>query len=138
MTELTKDIQYDFHMEVTYNTNTEYRQCLRDLFYMNITVTDEMREMDEETMDEMMYDDKSISHTMDVLYNKTCNDKQFQKLYDLGAATFFSVDRTIGHAVMFSYDYLYWFHRCLQCYFLRPTEWNESYEYYRRIISKLS
>lgn len=137
---ISNDIEYHFDMNVSYDSNQTYRQCIRDLFFMNTTNLS-LSDLDEETRDELLYDDKTINQTMKQLFDVTSNDPLFQELYDLGAATFFSTDRSIGQAVMFSYDYLIWFHRCLQCFFSTAnsnSEWNEKNEFYVRIKSRLS
>ena len=132
------DIEYHFDMNVHYDSNQTYRQTIRDLFFMNIPANTNLDHLDEETRDELMYDDSAINHTMKHLFDATSTDPLFQQLYDLGAATFFSTDHTIGQAVLFSYDYLIWFHPCLQSFFLHPETWNAKHEFFLRIKSKLS
>jgi len=73
--------------------------------------------IDEETLDESDFDSVAAGKMMDYVFDVTKNDPVFQVLYDCGAATMLSQDREIGIAVLFSYDYLAYFHPCI-CEFL--------------------
>lgn len=109
------DIQsvYNIDVDVNYSDNAEYRQVLRDLFNMKIDTIELVDDLDAESRDELLFDEETMSKSMDVLCEQTNDDPCFQELYDLGAARFFSTDRGIGIAVLMSYDYLCFFHDCL-------------------------
>lgn len=107
---------YHIDLDVKYSDNTEYRQTLRDLFDMKIDCCELLDDLDEESRDELLFDEQTMSQSMDVLFEQTKDDACFQELYDLAAALFFSTDRGIGQAVLMSYDYLEAFHKCLVCF----------------------
>jgi len=132
---------YNFHKDVYYTNNTEYRQCLRELFNMNCVYKDfdnvnDIDDIDEETKDELFYDEDTMSIIMDEIYNATKNNKLFNELYDLAAARMFSTDRTIGQAVLLSYDYLCFFHNCLASFL--KGEFDNKNEYYLLLKNKLT
>jgi hypothetical protein len=103
---------------------------------MKCVINPDMEGMDEVTIDELTYDEKTMSVIMDEIYNATKNNDIFNELYDLAAATMFSTDRTIGQAVLLSYDYLCFFHNCLAS-FLKGNFDNKN-EYYLLLKMKLT
>jgi hypothetical protein len=127
---------YNINKDVYYTNNKEYRQCMRELFNMKCVINPDMEGMDEVTIDELTYDEKTMSVIMDEIYNATKNNDIFNELYDLAAATMFSTDRTIGQAVLLSYDYLCFFHNCLGS-FLKGNFDNKN-EYYLLLKMKLT
>jgi hypothetical protein len=127
---------YNINKDVYYTNNKEYRQCMRELFNMKCVIHPDMEGMDEETIDELTYDEQTMSVIMDEIYNATKNNDIFNELYDLAAATMFSTDRTIGQAVLLSYDYLCFFHNCLGS-FLKGNFDNKN-EYYLLLKMKLT
>ena len=136
------NIPYNFDYIVDYSTfpdsNRLYRKCIRELFYMSSEITPEMDGLDEETIDELLYDEITVNTVLGLLYSATCNDPLFQQLYDLGAGAFFSTDRTIGQVVLLSFDYLTYFHPCLQDFFREPGLWNHGNIHYLTLKNKLS
>jgi len=127
---------YNFDMEVVYHDNLSYRNMLRKLFYMKIHYNPAFDEIDEETRDELTYDDDSISAGMDKLYYFTKDDELFNELYDLAAGRMLSTDKYIGQAVLLSYDYLFLFHQCLGS-FVKGV-FNKDNEYYNKLKEKLT
>ncbi len=125
---------------IEYHNNTEYRNVLRSLFNMKHNhnhIISQYESIDTETLDELSYDEESILKEIGVLYETTENNELFQELYDLTAAKMFSQDRTIGHCILFSYDYLYLFHACL-CVFLKfPLDFTKSCKYYIQLKMEL-
>jgi hypothetical protein len=117
------ETKYNFLLHIQYNNNLEYRKVLRDLFFMKEQDVDE--DLDEETKDELNYNESSISTTMDSLLLLTKDNRCFQELYDLAAALMFSCNREIGLAVLFSYDNLPLFHDCLSSFYYDPGAFNE-------------
>jgi hypothetical protein len=95
------------------------------------------KELDEETLDELLYDSDKISDTLRELYELTKENLLFQNLYTLAAAKMISTDLTIGQIILFSYDYLYLFHPCMCVFLVSPEEFNESCTYYLQLKDKL-
>ena len=130
------EIQYNFEKDISYTSNEEYRKCMRELFSMNtVEITDDI---DEETKDEMDYDDATISIAMGKLFDYTKTNERFQELYDLAAALMFSIDREIGQVVLFSYDNLPLFHLCLASFHREPLGFHENNTYFLALKKKLS
>ena len=125
---------------VQYSNNTEYRQVLRRLFQMQSTNHETNVEeaiIDDETKDELDYDDTASSEFLNNVYEKTKHKKEFQKLFDLAAACMFSTDREIGLAVLFSYDYLALFYQVLELNTIDPSNISESAPY-QKLLQGLS
>ena len=61
----------------------------------------------EESRDELLFDDNQITVGLDILYNNTIKDTQFAELYISAASAFMSIDPMIGQATLCSYDNLY-------------------------------
>jgi len=115
-----------------YTNDKEYRQCLRDIFFMNSVPKPEgiVENLDDVTLDELDYDADQINVVLCQLFDMTNGHILFQELYDLAAARMISMDRTIGQAVLLSYDYLKFFHPLL-CDFLNdPKSLDETNPYY--------
>ena len=109
---------YDIEVIVQYNDNKSYRNCLRKVTNMNLDKLNIPWEkmdsdLDEETKDELLFDNEAISKTMDFIYEKTHNNILFKELYSIAASKMFSEDLQIGLAVLFSYDFFEKFHLCL-------------------------
>lgn len=125
---------------ISYSNNTEYRQCLRKIFNINITpqnynnpdleniLKQNEETLDEETLDELCYDESCASAIMDKWYADTATNPQFQKLYDLAAAKMISTDREIGLAVLLSYDYLQAFYPYLMVHLSNKNSANDLYD----------
>jgi hypothetical protein len=73
--------------------------------------------MDDITMDENNYDEKTICEFLNYIENETKDCYDLQELYKSYAGLMFSLDPQIGLAVLFSYDYLDKFHNCLCVFF---------------------
>jgi hypothetical protein len=132
-------------IEINYSDNKGYRKCLRDIFSMDsanyadkINTLNSQEKLDEETEDEMSYDDDSASKTMDEIYSKTKDDILFQEIYILAASKMFSEDPTIGQAVLFSYDFLPLYFLCLVDYLNAPEEFNKENINYVNLLKKIS
>ena len=104
---------YNSKIQIQYTNNQEYRQQLRVLFNMKNQSQDLDLGIDAETLDENDFDTDAASNMMDYVFDMTENEPVFQELYDYAAALMFSQDREIGIAVLFSYDYLAYFHPCI-------------------------
>lgn len=123
-----------------YNNNTEYRQCLRIFFNMNSETYQKkiQQNWDEETIDEMSYDDESASKVMDEIYESTRQNVLFDKIYLSAAAKMMSLDPEIGLAVCMSYDYFKGFCECLNLYRKTPAQFTEDSATYKSMIAKLA
>ena len=124
---------YDTQVIIGYNDNKSYRSCLRKVTNMNIDKLnipwDKMdSDLDEETKDELLFDNEAISKTMDFIYEKTHNNILFKELYSIAASKMFSEDLQIGLAVLFSYDFFDKFHLCLIEFFNNDFS-NENTQY---------
>jgi hypothetical protein len=113
---------YNTQITVTYSDNKSYRNSLRKVTNMNLDKLnipwEQMDDdLDEETKDELLFDNEAVSKTMDFIYEKTHNNIQFQELYSIAASKMFSEDLQIGLAVLFSYDFFDTFHSCLIDFF---------------------
>ena len=99
-----------------YTNNTEYRQCIRQFFQMDSQQYPEtihqIPDLDDETRDEISYDEAAASKKMDYILILTSNIPIFQNMYNLAAGKMFSVDPEIGLAVLLSYDYFQLFNDC--------------------------
>jgi len=92
---------------------------------------------DEETMDEMAYDDSAISTGLDIIYENTKNHPLFINIYQIAAAKMISTDNEIGLAVCISYDYFKHFHACLDTFNNNPTGFTELSLEYKTILKQL-
>ena len=130
---------FDLDNTATYSSNMEYRDFLRDIFFMKLPKSpDNPDDIDDETLDENNYDEGSISRTMDVLFDLTKGNVLFQQLYISAAAKMLSEQLDIGQAVLFSYDYLPLFHKCLGCFFKEPAKFDDTNEFYVGLMKKLN
>jgi len=125
-----------------YNTNAEYRQCLRQFFQMNSTnypeTIQQIPDLDDETLDEMSYDESAASKMMDYILDVTKDSPLFRKIYDLAAAQMLSTDIEIGIAVLLSYDYLQLFYVCFNDFLQNKTGFHETTKSYVMILQKLT
>lgn len=91
---------------MSYTTNKEYRQALRDFFKMKCPDSSQFAaDIDEETLDELMYDAEAVEHHLNQIYAKTKDSPVFREIYEIAAGLMFSLDRETGLAVLLSYDY---------------------------------
>jgi hypothetical protein len=89
------------------------------------------------TNDENNYDQYAATRVIDYIYDKTQHNIFFQQLYDVAASKMLSTDRGIGLAVLFSYDYLYLFHKCIVLFYSHPNDFIDSNEHYIRMYDKI-
>ena len=92
--------------------------------------------LDDITKDEFSYDNDAAAIMMGFTYEHTINIPEFQELYKKAALRMFSEDLTIGQAVLFSYDYLYYYHYCLVEFF--NNRFNPNFELYKNLLKILS
>lgn len=130
-----------------YESDKEYRAFLRKIMQMDPTKfyeTEEIKcdpadpKVSEETIDEYNYDGAAVAKYLDNVYDLTKDRKEFQRLYIAAAALMFSEKPDIGLAVLFSYDYLAWFHTVYTNYLQNPDEWNaDADEFYKKLIDRI-
>ena len=116
---------YNTKLLIQYSNDREYRACLRELFSMKRVIQMD-QDLDEITRDEQDYDLDAASQKLDFILENTNGHPRFQELYDIAASKMISTDRNIGLSVLFSYDYLALFHRCLCSYFEDPDVFDEA------------
>jgi len=137
-------IQYPVELKIEYTNTSEYRECLRKLFKMNKDFKEEIKEienhnqekLDDITKDEFSYDNDAAAIMMEFTYKHTINIPEFKELYKKAALRMFSEDLTIGQAVLFSYDYLYYYHSCLVEIF--NNRFNKKFKLYENLVKILS
>jgi hypothetical protein len=95
-------------------------------------------EFDKETRDEIEYDDESAGLMMQYIRNHTKELPIFHKLYELAAARFLSRDHEIGVAILYAYEYLPFFHKCLCIFFNNAADLTEQSPDYETLVSMLS
>lgn len=126
---------------VAYSTTSEYRHHLRNIFNMNpdnFPETARDMEIDDESRDEFAYDEIASGKAMDTVYSATQDNALFQNIYKLAAGKMLSEDPTIGLTILFCYDYLDIFHSCLVEFFNRDGKFDETNEYYKEIVARLT
>lgn len=129
---------YQFSYNPQYENNFQYRQCIRDIFSMDVKKNppkwDQMdTDLDEETKDELIYEGGAISTGMDYIYNATKDNKSLKQLYLDAAALMLSQNPDIGLSVLFAYHYFADFHNCLRVFFENPSGFSESTPEFRKI-----
>lgn len=122
--------------EISYTGDREYRATFRRIFRMRL-VSAGLDIHDAITADELNYDVDAASAMMDAIFDQTSTHPLFQELYDHAAAKMFSLDRTIGMAVLFSYDYFADFHRCLCVWMQEPSAWTSTHAAFTRMLEKI-
>ena len=62
---------YPIQLNIHYSTDEEYRKCFRNVFQMDSMQFPDIDNMDldDVTADEMMYDEKAASRTMEYVFN---------------------------------------------------------------------
>lgn len=129
---------YQLSYNPQYENNFQYRQCLRDVFDMNVTKNppkwDQMdTDLDEETKDELVYEGEAISLGMDYIYNATKDNKALNQLYLDAAGLMLSQSPDIGLSILFAYDYFVDFHNCLRVFFENPSMFSETTPEFHKI-----
>lgn len=120
---------------LTYNDSKEYRDVIRRVFKTDdIKITEnsllKKEDVDEESWDEFLFDDTTMTKALDDIYEKTEDHPLFAELYEIAAAQMISTDSHIGQAVLMSYDYFRLYHPCLCTFLSSPDAFNEKCKYY--------
>ena len=122
-----------------YSNNKEYRQAIRQFFNMNIAnIESEIKqyEYDQETEDELLFDETAMNVGMTNILEKTANNKLFSELYNYAAARMISTDRETGLCILLSYDYFYDFLNVWNAYLENPSEFSEKNSYFILLKSR--
>jgi len=123
---------------IIYSTNKEYRQAVRNFCNMNCSDNSfNNYEIDEESRDELLFDESSTSKKMTEIYASTKKHILWIYLYEKAAAKFFSTDNEIGLAVLLSYDYFPKFYECWNLFIESPDKFIESNEIYQNLLKSL-
>ena len=110
--------QSDFQ-QVSYTNTNEYRNEIRRVFSMNTSNYPSIdSSIDDESRDELEYDEQAMSSALDRIYAKTKDHSLFQQIYEKAAGCMLSTNPEIGLAVLCSYDYLDVFIPCYREYML--------------------
>jgi hypothetical protein len=128
---------YLYMFDVSYNTDFEYRQCIRNVFCMIPKENSDDDEIDDITRDENNYDEDNAQKALDYVYDNTSKHPLFMKLYEKAAGHMLSLDKTIGLSVLCSYDYLHLFHKCIHCFMTEPETFSETHPYYTKMNNAL-
>lgn len=107
---------YPRDLVVQYQTDEEYRKCLRQAYGNESCqlMVPLHADVDDHTQDEWNYDSEAMNRTVMTVFQETRNDASFQELYKLAAGHFLSEELETGLCVLFSYDYFQLFHACLR------------------------
>jgi hypothetical protein len=133
----TEDSSSNDNMHCEYSNTTEYRNLFRKITHQSTTPPENPFDLDEETLDELHYDESTVSGFLDTVFANTKTNPLFQTLYDLAAAKMISIDREIGLAVLFSYDYFGAFYPCYCEYLRNPKTFSKTNPLYVKIHQKL-
>lgn len=117
-----------------YTNNAEYRQAVRQFFGMDFSQAVLNPDIDEETQDELLYDELTSKKATDEIYSRTKDCALFQYVYDIGASKFFSTDREIGLVVLCSYDFFEEFKQAYEEFMLNPAEYTADKETYIALV----
>ena len=138
-------MEYPLNIKIEYTNTSEYRECLRNLFKMNKNGFQEKiskienhnkEKLDDITKDELSYDNNAAILMMEYTFELTKDIYEFKQLYKMAALKMFSEDLTIGQAVLFSYDYLYYYNACLVEFF--KNRFHKDFELYKNLVKILS
>ena len=135
---MASEYHYPLTVEIKYTNNAEWRRCLRHIFQMDSTKYPALvDDIDDESKDELEYDEISSSQALDYIFKKTQYNTLFQCIFEKAAALMFSIDHEIGLTILFSYDYLDVFHACLVLFLETPDLFTETSDVYKALHKKL-
>jgi len=129
---------YNIDYDVKYEDNLGYRESMRQVFRMTPSQSHLADDLDDESRDELLYDDATISAGLDYLFEATKDVPSFSELFLVGAGRMLSENREIGLAVVLSYDYFELFHLCLRDFFQNPSLFTADNANYVKLWNKIS
>ena len=103
------NLDYKLDYVVEYTNDEEYRNCVQNVFMINVE--------EHEDPEYIIFDEIKVKHTIEKIYELTCRYEIFTNLYVKAANKILSEDAELGLIILFSYDYLNLFHKCLNIHF---------------------
>lgn len=110
---------------IHYSNDTEYRAQIRKIFRFDPTEAYTYNgklsiwsELDNQTQDELLFDNRQISESMDIIFEDTKAEPYFQEMYLFAAGQMLSLDPKIGQAVLCSYDTLHLYFACIWFFYV--------------------
>jgi hypothetical protein len=98
---------------------------------------DKYGDLDDETMDEMLYDAEAVEKCLNDIYKKTYTNRAMNILYVDAAAKMISLDAETGLAVLMSYDYFSVFSKLLKRLEEDPKVIIQNTDEYKAVMDKL-
>jgi len=123
-----------------YSNNKEYRESLRLFFNMDISnIKSEIKHCnyDDETYDELLFDESAVNRSMTNIIEKTKGNLLFDELYDLASAKMFSTSKETGLCILLSYDFFSDFYHLWNSYIENPNIFSKTNEFYILLQNKL-
>lgn len=114
-----------------YEGNAEYRAELRNFFNMDTSsIRKELESLDveEETIDEMVFDNEATKELLEKIYSLTRSNKSFITMYTKAAARMFSEDPEIGLVILLTYDHFWLFKQVYEEYLKLPEQDRSKWE----------
>jgi hypothetical protein len=93
---------------------------------------------DDETYDELLFDESAVNIGMTNIIKKTKGNILFDELYDLASAKMFSTNKETGLCILLSYDFFSDFYHLWKSYIENPTTFSKTNEYLVRPVRKLT
>jgi hypothetical protein len=123
-----------------YSNNKEYRELLRLFFNMDISnIKSEIKHCnyDDETYDELLFDESAVNCHMTNIIEKTKGNILFDELYDLASAKMFSTNKETGLCILLSYDFFSDFYHLWKSYIENPNNFSKTNDYYILLQNRL-
>ena len=125
------------YMTYQYNCNKSYRKAFREYFNMDIKQIESTinKDYDDETIDELLYDEKSTQNKLNEIKNNTENNALFDELYCLAAAKLLSTEKDTGLCILLCYDYFADFVPLYETFLREPDSIIPLYEILKKKLS---
>lgn len=123
-----------------YSNNKEYRKTLRLFFDMNVSNIESeigQHNYDDETHDELLFDDMAVDRHMTNMMEKTKGNALFDELYDLASSKMFSTNKEIGLCILLSYDFFHDFYHLWNSYIENPHTFSKTNEFFVLLQNRL-
>lgn len=128
---------YNINANIDYSDNTSFRNALRDVFNMKCIEDVNNSDLDDESRDELLYDEKTVNNCMTFILETTKDNPIFIELYQITAGRVLSTDLGIGLSILFSYDNLKLFHLLLKDFFKDPYNYDKSFDTYKNLYNHI-
>jgi len=128
---------YNINANIDYSDNTSFRNALRDVFNMKCIEDVNNSDLDDESRDELLYDEKNVNNCMTFILETTKDNPIFIELYQITAGRVLSTDLGIGLSILFSYDNLKFFHLLLKDFFKDPYNYDKSFDTYKNLYNHI-